>query len=164
MNAGTLLRLILAAGFLAVAATSWSQQDAEIVKLREEVESKRKELRDAEQRLAKAMKTTTVKEKEGELPGLPDQGTSPSERMKPPKLPTRSLPGSIPADPQVTRTASSQVQDLQNDRLSALEKKMDRMLELLDAMKREVGSVKTDVEGTNRDVRALKRDVESRRR
>jgi chromosome segregation ATPase len=154
---------MLAVGFLAVAATSWSQQDPELAKLRQEVELKRKELRDAEQRLAKAMRNTSAVE-EGELPGSPDAGQSPFEQAKSPKLPARSLPASIPADSQVTRAASSQVQDLRSDRLSALEGKMDRILEVLDVVKREVGRVKTDVEDTNRDVRTLKRDIESRRR
>jgi hypothetical protein len=97
---------------------------------------------------------------DGQLPPLPGGESSSFERKSEPKVlaaPSRSLPGPTPADPQVTRAASSQAEKPENDRLSALEQKMDRLLELMEGLKREFGSMRTDVDGVSRDIRTMKR-------
>jgi hypothetical protein len=149
----------LVAGLGLVAGPIRSQESApEVVQLRQEVEAKRQELRDVENRLAELMKQTRTTE--GQRPPLPSGASAPLERKSEPKVlapPSRSLPGPAPADPQVTRAASSQAETPENDRLSALEQKMDRLLELMEGLKREFGSMRTDVDGVSRDIRTMKR-------
>jgi DNA repair exonuclease SbcCD ATPase subunit len=145
-------RVLLLAGFLVVLPQSSpiraQESDPEITRLREQVETRRKELREAEDRLNRALRKAEVRS--NQLPPLPGGGRSPFDldtdaRSKPPTVPSRTLPGPTPqvakasTDPNVAQATS----DLE-DRLAGLERKLDRLIEEMQEMRREIEGLKRE--------------------
>lgn len=188
------------------AGTAWSQEDdPEVARLKAEVEAKRKDLKDAEERLARAIQDRPARRVDEmpplpsrvapgpapapdaagvqadapaslvpssqapgrlELPPPPDDDRGPLDDLPP--VPTGrnpfelDRPPAAPRDPQARRAASSTPGRVRGTpalpsrdpspltldepppaaRLSALERKMDRVLESIDVLRRDLQDLK----------------------
>jgi hypothetical protein len=144
VNSG-LAAMVMSVGTLIPLARA-QEPDPEITRLREQVETRRKELREAEDRLSQALRRREAGA--NQLPPLPNGERSPFDldtdaRPKPLTVPSRTLPGPTPqqakasADPSVVQASAPG-----EDRIAVIEGKLDRLLEVMEGMRREIEELK----------------------
>jgi hypothetical protein len=132
------LLTVLALSLVLPSRAQQPQADPEIAKLREEVATRQRELRDAEDRLNQALQKR--KPEANPLPPLLNGERAPFEldtpaRTRPLVAPSRVLPGPMPQEARMSA-------DPKEDRLADVERKLDRLLEAMEGMRRDIEELK----------------------
>jgi hypothetical protein len=140
--------LVVLGSGTSIPPASAQEPDSEVTRLREQVESRRKELREAEDRLDQALRRREPGV--NPLPSLPSGERSPFDvdttpRSRPLSPPSRSLPVPTPQGARASvDPAVSQASSAREDRLGALERKLDRLLKEMEGMRREIEGLKQE--------------------